>query len=273
MARRILSADSALLPQAQSSLGAPAANGEPRSELRGGFFNWLQERWAHLLALKPADVLFDWDDRAALMAEIAFVNQTRERLDEAALKIAPSMLRIVLTVKANVADPRDQRAFIADHVDWDLRRVSELCIVADRYGLLDPDRREDGRREIARYGWSSALKLAYVADPAERREIWDRARNGRDQATYRAVLEEIRRFRDRRLIGPPATVQDVGTRLNAVVQSMEALTASTHDLSSAQRYQDALDQVARAQRELARLRRALRERMQAHETEALAESA
>ena len=270
MARRILSADSALLPQAQASLGASAA---PRGELRGGFFNWLQERWGHLLALRPEDVLFDWEDRAALMAEIAFVNQTRERLDEAALKIAPSVLRIVLTVKANLADPRDQRAFIADHVDWDLRRVSELCIVADRYGLLDAERREEGRREIARYGWSASLKLAYVADPAERRDVWERARNGREKASYRDVLEEIRRFRDRRLIGPPATTADVGARLNALSQSMDAIVGISHDLSSPQRYQEALDQVARAQRELARLRRALQERMQAHETEALAASA
>lgn len=268
MARRILSADSALAPQAQSSLSGPA-----RTDGRGGFFQWLQERWSTLLALRPEDVLFDWEDRTALMNEIAFVNETRERLDEAALKIAPSMLRIVLTVKANVDAPREQRAFLARHVDWDLRRISELCIVADSYGLLDPGRREAGSREIARYGWSCALKLAYVRDPADRAEVWERARGHKPGASYRDVLEEIKRFRERKLVGPPASLADVTSRLDTARESFEALTGTAHALDTPERCREALAQVTRAQRELARLKRALSERVQAAETEALAESA
>ncbi len=268
MARRILSAESALMPPAQASL-SPSV----RTEFRGGFFQWLQERWGTLLGLRPEEVLFDWDDRTALMSEIAFVNQARERLDEAALKLAPAMLRIVLTVKANLAEPREQRAFLAEHVDWDLRRISELCIAADSYGLLDPARRESGSRELARYGWSCALKLAYVRDPAERREVWERARGLREQPSYRDVLEEMRRFRERKLLGPPASSEDVDARLLTAQQTFAALTSGAHDLSRSEGCQAALAQVARAQRELGRLKRALQERLQAAETEALAESA
>jgi hypothetical protein len=268
MARRILSAESALLPPTQPSLAQPAG-----TELRGGLFHWLQDRWGALLRLRPEELLFDWEDRTALMSEIAFVNQTRERLDEAVLKIAPSMLRIVLTVKANLDDPHEQRAFLARHVDWDLRRISELCIVADSYGLLDAGRRGHGAEEIARYGWSSALKLAYVRDPAVRQELWEAARGEKPQASYRDVLEELRLYRDRKLIGPPASPEDVGARLLAVRESFDALTVSAHDLDRAERFREALRQVAEAQRALGRLKRALTERMQAAETEALAESA
>jgi hypothetical protein len=268
MARRILSAESALMPAAQAPLSAAARTEAPR-----GFFSWLQERWNALLGLREDEVLFDWDDRTALMGEIAFVNQAHERLDEAVLKLAPSMLRIVLTVKANLDQPGEQRAFLAEHVSWDLRRISELCIVADSYGLLAPGRRAAGNREIARYGWSSALKLAYVREPAARQEIWERACDGSGRASYRDVLEELRRFRERKLIGPPASSADVSARLDAARYTFDALMVCAHDLSAPQRCQEALAQVSQAQRELGRLKRALQERLQAAETEALAESA
>jgi len=268
MARRILSAESALLPPAQPSLAHPA-----RTELRGGFFHWLQDRWGDLLTLRADEVLFDWDDRTALMGEIAFVNQTRERLDEAALKIAPSMLRIVLTVKAHLPNPRESRAFLTEHVEWDFRRISELCIVADSYGLLDPDRREHGAGEIARYGWSNALKLAYVRDPADRQDLWARARGDKLQASYRDVLEELRHLRERKLIGPPTSPADVSERLDTTRRSFEALATSTRDLSTPDSLRQALRQVTLAQRELGRLKRALTERVQAAETEALAQNA
>jgi len=268
MARRILSADSALAPPSQASLSTTG-----RAELRGGFFQWLQERWAGMLGLRPDQVLFDWDDRTALMSEIAFVNQARERLDEAAVKLAPAMLRIVLTVKANIAGSAEQRAFLAEHVDWDLRRISELCIVADSYGLLEPAQRETGSRELARYGWSCALKLAYVRGAAERREIWDRARGMKPQASYRDVLEELRRFRERKLIGPPASSADVTARSESVRERFEALGASLRDLRRPEQLSEALTQVGQAQRELGRLKRALQERIQAADTEALAETA
>ena len=277
MARRILSAESALLPQAQPSL----VGGNPRSGVyteaptggRGGLFAWLQERWSHLLSLGAGDVLFDWDDRGALMQEIAFVNQARERLDEAAVRLSPAMLRIVLTVKAHLSDPAAQRAFLAQHLEWDLRRVSELCIVADRYGLLDPARRDEGRRELADYGWSGGLKLAALPTPEARREVWERACAGKGAAPYRALLEELKRYRERRLIAPPASVNDVGSRLGAVSHSIEALSAAAHNLSSPQHYRDALARVGEAQRELRRLRRALLDRLDAHEVESYAQSA
>jgi hypothetical protein len=268
MARRILSADSALAPPTQASLG-----GAGRGDSRGAFFQWLHERWSALLGLSPHEVLFDWNDRTALMSEIEFVNQARERLDEAALRLAPSMLRIVLTVKANLPDAGEQRAFLAEHVDWDLRRISELCIAADSYGLLDPAQREAGSREIARYGWSCALKLAYVRDPDERREVWDRARGMHAHASYRAVLEEIRRLRERKLIGPPASSGEVALRVDTVRERLGALEGSLRHLVRPEQIGAALEQVAQTQHELGRLKRALQERLQAAETEALAESA
>ncbi len=268
MARRILSADTALMPQAQPSLQS-AGHGE----FRGGFFQWLQDRWSTMLNLRPEELLFDWNDPTALMNEIAFVNQTRERLDEAAVKIAPSMLRIVLTVKAHLDDPQAQRAFLAEHVDWDFRRISELCIVADSYGLLDLARREHGSREIQRYGWSNALKLAYVRDPADRHDLWERARGTRERASYRAVLEEMRRFRERKQIGPPAGEAEVAGHLDAVRDSLGALQTASRELSTPEQYQALLGEVKTAHRELGRLKRAIQERIDSVETEALAEHA
>jgi hypothetical protein len=268
MARRILSADSALMPNAQASLHADGF-----APAHAGFFGGLQERWRGALHLHPCEVLFDWADRRALMEEIAFVNEARERIDEAALRVAPAMLRIVLTVKEYLPDPTAQRGFLARHVDWDLRRISELCIAADSYGLLEPSHRVAGEREIQRYGWSSALKLAYVRERADRIEIWERAAGGRERASYRAVLEEMRRYRERKLLAPPAPPEEVQARLGALRRQLDALAALTGDLSAPESCRAALRQVATAQRELGRLKRALRERMEAGETEALAASA
>ena len=281
MARRILSADSVLTPAAQPSLQkhpvghlASVRGNSVRTETPGaGLPAGLDSRW-----LAPADSatggpLFDWADRAALFSEIEFVNRIREKLDEAALKIAPSMLRIVLTVKAHVAGPKAQRAFLAEHVDWDFRRISELCLVAERYGLLEPESRVEGEREIRAYGWSNALKLAYVPFAADRREVWDRARGGRDKASYRAVLEEIQRFRERKLVGPPAPQEAVGAQFATVRSHFESLTALAGNLSTAEECRDALREVGQALKELARFKRVLKERMDSAETEALAASA
>lgn len=267
MARRILSADAALMPIAQASL-----NTEARPTSRTGFMGWLQERWAGLMALRPEAVLFDWEDRTELMNEIAFVNEARERIDEAATMIAPSMLRIVLTVQENLPDGKAQRAFLAEHVDWDVRRISELCIVADHYGLLEPDRRQTGREEIRRYGWSNALKLAYVADPADRGDLWDRARNGKSQASYRSVLEEIRRFRERKQITPPVQEDQVAAQFSAARTRLAALDALPKELDSPDQCREALRQVSKAHQELGRLKRALKDRVEASETEAMAAS-
>ena len=294
MARRILPADSALMPSAQAPLQSPrqsaqqstrqsprnlpvqplpAASTSVRTEFhggRGGLLPGLDERWNQALALAPGEVLFDWEDRSALMSEIAFVNQAREKLDEAVLKIAPAMLRIVLTVKAHVPAPKAQRAFLAEHMEWDLRRISELCIVADSYGLLEPGQRREGQGEIERYGWSNALKLAYVRDPAERADLWERARRGKPKASYRAILEEIKRFRERKMIGPPPPQEDLGQRLLATKTEFAALESLGPNLTAPEEYQEALRHVSKAQQELSRLKRTLKERLEAAETEALA---
>src|SRR5262249_16353186 len=124
----------------------------------------------------------------------------------------PSILRIVLTVKENVPDPKAQRTFLGEHLQVDFRRVSELCIVADSYNLLDPQHRLLGAREIERYGWSIALKLSAVRDLHDRPDLWQRACAGRPRAAYRDVLEEIRRYRERKLIAAPeATEREVNT--------------------------------------------------------------
>ena len=81
---------------------------------------------------------------------------------------------------------------MGDHLNLDFRRVSELCIVADSYRLLDSGQRRQGEREIATYGWSKALKLAHVRNPEDRRQVWESACGGGGSASYRAVLESIR---------------------------------------------------------------------------------
>jgi hypothetical protein len=218
--------------------------------------------------------LFDWRDRSALMAEIDLVNRAQSVLDEAAVKIAPSLLRIVLTVKENLPDPKAQRAFLAEHLQLDFRRVSELCIVADSYALLDPRHRTLGAREIERYGWSIALKLAHVRDAHERADLWQRACAGRLRAAYRDVLEEIRRFRERKLIGPPASpLANLPERMGSVRAAFTHFDALTRRLRGPQDYHDAMATVEKLRRELGRIQRTLRDQMEAEEHRALAGSA
>lgn len=293
MARRILSAESVLTPTAQSSLqndspprtensvnsvnsvrteSVPAPPAQSPHADSVGLVAGVESRW-QLTRTAEGRVLFDWEDRTALYTEIEFVNRVREKLDEAAVMIAPSMLRIVLTVKANVEGAKAQRAFLGEHVDWDFRRISELCIVAESFGLLDSDRREQGEDEIQRYGWSNALKLAYVPIPNERREIWERARGGREKASYRDVLEEIRRFRERKLIAGPAPLsaaEEMGSQLASVRGRLETLNFLSANLSSPDNCREALKELSQTQRELSGIKRALKERMESAETEALA---
>lgn len=267
MAKQILSAEGALAPQTQTSL-QPSV----RTENRGNFLQTLNLRWAETQNLRSSEVLFNWDDRTALMDEIDFVNQVRERLDETALKIAPSMLRIVLTVKAHIEDPAEQRAFLSHHVDWDFRRISELCITADSYRLLDPETRQHGESEIRRFGWSNALKLSYVRDPADREDIWRRACGGGEKASYRSVLEEMRRFRDRKLITPPAPEEELDTRLATVREGLKLLNELPGDLHDSANLKAALSQVGQVQKDLNMLKRVIKERLEARDTESLAES-
>ncbi|HUJ73261.1 MAG TPA: hypothetical protein VL359_00325, partial [bacterium] len=190
MPRRILSADAALVPHQQVSLTMPVP------EARSPLLQELQARWQ-----KGPPAPLEWRDRGGLLAEIDLVNRAQQVLDEAAIKIAPVLLRIVLAVKEHLPLPAAQRAFLAEHLHLDFRRLSELCIVAESYALLDAQRREEGAREIERYGWSIALKLAYVRDPHDRADLWRRASAGRPKAAYRDVLEQIHLYRQRKLIG------------------------------------------------------------------------
>lgn len=251
------------MPQPQLSLkAAPPTPAAPSAQL----MQELNQRW-----IGGATGLFDWQDRAALMAEIDLVNRAQAVLDEAAAKIAPSVLRIVLTVKENVPDPRAQRAFLAEHLQMDFRRVSELCIVADSYRLLDPHQRAFGAREIERYGWSIALKLAHVRDAHDRADLWQRACAGRARAAYRDVLEEIRRYRERKLIAaPPAADDSLPERLGAVRETFSRFDELARHLRSPGDYEVAVETVEKLQRELTRIRRALQERMEATEHAAMA---
>lgn len=269
MARRILSADNILAPQSQPSL-----NGGDAPASAGGLPEDVQQHWQAVLGLPREDVLFDWYDQSALQAEIAFVNRVRERIDEAVVKVAPAMLRIVLTVKANLPDADEQRRFLHEHVDWDFRRISELCIVAESYRLLDPTWRQEGAREIERFGWSNALKLAYVRDPAERAEIWDNARGDAPRASYRAVLEELRRFRERKQIGPPAPESELTERLEGARRHFQALSAlESADLTAPDTVEQALKSIGALQKELRRMRTALRERLEGAHVEQMAREA
>ena len=255
------------MPQAQATL-QPSV----RTETRGAFLQNLNLHWAETQNLRASDVLFDWEDRTSMMDEIDFINQVREKMDETAVKIAPSMLRVVLTVKANLSDPREQRAFLAQHVDWDFRRISELCIVAESYRLLEPESRTHGEGEIRRYGWSNALKLGYVRDPADREDIWNRAKNGSDKASYRTVLEEIRRYRDRKLISPPAPEAELDSQLSSVRHSFNALDALSGRLDSPESLGEAMKQVGAMQKDLSQLKRVIKDRLQSLDTERLAEN-
>ena len=265
MAKRILSADSVLVSQPQPSLVTSV-----RTELPAGFLHTLQRKWRDLDVLGPETLLFAWEEGGALAEEIAFVNRAQAFLDEAAVKIAPSVLRIVLTVQRHLPDRRRQRAYLGEKLALDFRRVSELCIVADSYGLLAPERRAAGEREIERYGWSKALKLAHVRDPADRADIWERACNGRGSAGYRAVLEEIRRFRERKLIGPPVAEPRFEALLSSATGRFDALRARAARLDSREALQDALREVRQVQRDLVQVRRALREKLEMVDVHALA---
>lgn len=273
MARRILSADSALMPQPQLSLKvAPAPTVIPAPSAR--LMQELDQRWS-----AGATGLFDWGDRSALMAEIDLVNRAQAVLDEAALKIAPSLLRIVLTVKEYVQDPKAQRTFLGEHLQIDFRRVSELCIVADSYGLLDPHLRTLGAREIERYGWSIALKLSAVRDAHDRADLWQRASAGRPRAAYRDVLEEIRRYRERKLIGGPVAVDPEPTaetlfdRIGNAREVFSHLDTLTRRLHARKDYEAAVETVEKLQKELNRIRRTLQGQMEAEEHREMAHSA
>ena len=321
MARRMLSADSALMPQSQVSLTTPAVlartterfrGADGTVELRPQLFHELQQRWNGALSIvnpaaghaggDPAGdghtentlvssgtvgsstvgsgmvgspvALFDWHDRTALLAEVDLINRAQAVLDEAAVKIAPCLLRIVLTVKANLPEAKAQRAFLGEHLQLDFRRISELCIVAESYGLLDPRQRDSGAREIERYGWSAALKLAYVRSPRDRQDLWERACAGRPRAGYRDVLEQIQLFRERKLLAAPAHPElerkDLVRRLNAAQEHVSRLAALAPRLRSRLDYQNALELLETVTRELAPLKRALQDRLEAEEHAALA---
>lgn len=265
MAKRILSAESALVTRAQTSLADSV-----RTESRRDFLANLQHRWEKTLSLQSREILFDWEDQATLRAEMTFINETQSKLDEAATRIAPSLLRIVLTVKSNIIDPKAQRAYLAEHLSLDFRRISELCIVADSYALLDPEFRQSGEREIAKYGWSKALKLAYVREERERLEIWERACAGNPTASYRAVLEEIRHFRERKLIAPPAQQGEIDTRMGAAREMFTNLSEAADKLNTREDYQQALQSLESVRKELGGLKKILRDRMEILDIEALA---
>ena len=275
MARRILSADAALMPQSQVSLTAPTVIVRP-VEQRPQLFQELQQRWsgAQSPAAGTGTPLFDWQDRSALMAEVDLVNRAQGILDEAAVKIAPCLLRIVLTVKANLSDPKEQRAFLAEHLQLDFRRISELCIVAESYGLLDPQSREAGAREIERYGWSNALKLAYVRNPRERQEAWERACAGRGRAGYRDVLEQIQLLRERKLIAGPSKPdlerKDLVRRLTDAQEHVNQLAHIAPRLRSRMDYEHALELLETVQKELAPLKKALQEHLEAEDHRGMA---
>jgi len=274
MARRILSADAALLPQSQVSLSAPAVLGRS-VELKPQLFAELQTRWNGMQASAAGTPpLFDWQDQTALRAEMDLINRAQAVLDEAAVKIAPCLLRIVLTVKAHVPDPKAQRSFLAEHLQLDFRRISELCIVAESFGLLDARRRESGSREIERYGWSSALKLASVRDARDREALWQRACAGRPRAAYRDVLEQLQLFRERKLI-PASGAHDLERkelvkRVATAKEHVTELAAIAPRLRSRLDYEYAIELLDAAQKDLTALRRAFQDRLELQEHATLA---
>jgi hypothetical protein len=275
MARRMLSADAALMPLSQVSLTAPAVLARPL-ELKPQLFTELQHRWSGMNAQRADEGvrLFDWSDRSALLAEMDLINRAQAVLDEAAVKIAPCLLRIVLTVKVNLPEAKEQRAFLSEHLQLDFRRISELCIVAESYGLLDPRRREAGAREIERYGWSSALKLAHVRNATERKELWELACAGRPHAAYRDVLEQIQLYRARKLIAAPTHPElhrkEMVQRMSEAKEHVSELAALAPRLRSRMDYEHALELLERAQRELGALRRAFLDRLEAQDHAILA---
>ncbi len=268
MAKRILSADAALMPAAQVSLDPSV-----RTETRGRLLQNLQKRWDEALSLDRRAILFDWDDKRALLDEIEFINQAQETVDEVAVRVAPSMLRVVLTVRSNLASTAEQREFLAEHMKLDFRRISELCIVADTYGLLKPESRREGEDELQRYGWSNALKLAYVRNPHDRRDIWERARSDKPAASYRAVLREIRFYRDRKLIAAPAPAEEIEARLGTVRKLFSSFSGAAKTLHSKEEIGTALQELERVRKELNQLQRALKDQFEAADLDDMAATA
>ncbi len=223
-----------------------------------GLFGQLEMRWNTLLQQNNTP-LFNWKNPDALMREVTFVNSVQEKMDEVVARIAPSMLRIVNTVRANLPSQKSQREWISKHLNWDFRRISELCIVASSYNLLNPHTRQQGAAEMQRYGWSSALKLAYIRTPAERGEIWRAACAGRPRASYRDVLNQINSLRNKPSLPQSAslTSDDIDMRLNNIRTNMAGLGALTEQITDPQNTKAALQRVSTLQRELQHLKKAL----------------
>ena len=263
MARRILPAQNALNPLSQSSLQNPMAVGAAAPEnANSGVFGQLEVRWNTTLQQKGSP-LFDWKDTTLLLQEVEFVNNVQEKMDEAAVRLAPSMLRIVSTIKANLSSPKAQRAWLAQHLNWDFRRISELCIVASSYGLLNPQTRQQGAVEMQRYGWSNALKLAYIRSPEERSEIWRRACAGRPRASYRDVLTQMEALRTTPLQSLPQTTSefdpdDLDLRLSNIRTNMASLGALADHITEPQNTRIALQRVDALQQELQALKKNLK---------------
>jgi hypothetical protein len=117
-------------------------------------------------------------------------------------------------------------------------------------------------REIERYGWSKALKLAHVRDPAERHAIWERAAQATGGASYRAVLAEIGRFRERKLIAAPETPPRLDHIVHDAQARFAAFSRTAAHLRTRDQVQVAIEELSDLQRDLTRLRRALRDRLQ-----------
>ena len=265
MARRILSAESALLTTPQFSLESSV-----RTESEGGWLNTLDTHYGNSATLSDKQVLFDWGERSGLMREIELINLVQDKLDSAALRVAPSILRVVLTVQANIPRAKDQREFLLAHLNLDFRRISELCIVAESYGLLSPQRRARGEAEIQEYGWSKALKLAAIRNPAHRRELWEQARGAKGMASYRSVLAVIKQYREQKVI--EAAPGEIGEEisLDSLANHFDALRGAAAGLSTKGEVLTALRSLEDMQKSAAKLKRMLKNRLQLVEAEQLA---
>ena len=84
------------------------------------------------------------------------------------------------------------------------------------------------------------------------------------------LMEEIKRFRERKLVSLPSPLEEVGAQIASARGHFDSLGTLSADLSTPDNCRLALKELARTQRELSVLRRALKERMDAAETEALA---
>ena len=128
MARRILSADAALVPHAQEPLNVSVRTESPTSRLTA-----IQARWIETPAGPGEAGLFDWERRDELMAEIAFVNRAQEFLDEAAVKIAPPPVPVVANVEAKaIATPEEIRAALITQVTGMVRWRESVLWMRDQ---------------------------------------------------------------------------------------------------------------------------------------------